>query len=96
MFAAVTLQSASVDEFEAVAASVKAFVPGPGKVVTDEDKLTAYGLYKQATVGDINTDRYAAWLVGRGRGTPSRLSCWHSFPRTDGSCRVARSCMLRL
>lgn len=47
-------------QFEAVAASVKTYVPGAGKVVSTEDKLKAYGLYKQATVGDNNTDRCVA------------------------------------
>jgi hypothetical protein len=51
-------QSASLDdEFTAVADSVKAYVPGAGKVVSNDDKLKAYGLFKQATVGDVNTER---------------------------------------
>merc|ERR1712166_1276506 len=28
-----------------------------GKGTSNDDKLEAYGLYKQATVGDVNTDR---------------------------------------
>ena len=43
--------------FNASAESVKSFVPGGGKTVSNEDKLKAYGLYKQATVGDVNTER---------------------------------------
>ncbi len=39
-FALCLLQSAS--EFEVVAASVKGYVPGPGKVVSSDDKLKAY------------------------------------------------------
>eukprot|EP00353_Schmidingerella_taraikaensis_P006873 CAMPEP_0185569654 /NCGR_PEP_ID=MMETSP0434-20130131/2209_1 /TAXON_ID=626734 ORGANISM="Favella taraikaensis, Strain Fe Narragansett Bay" /NCGR_SAMPLE_ID=MMETSP0434 /ASSEMBLY_ACC=CAM_ASM_000379 /LENGTH=91 /DNA_ID=CAMNT_0028184503 /DNA_START=24 /DNA_END=299 /DNA_ORIENTATION=+ len=48
----------SVDErFAAAAESVKTFAPAAGKSVSNEDKLKAYGLYKQSTVGDVNIDR---------------------------------------
>mmetsp|Transcript_24366 Transcript_24366/g.76141 ORF Transcript_24366/g.76141 Transcript_24366/m.76141 type:complete len:93 (+) Transcript_24366:58-336(+) len=30
---------------------------GGGKKVTNDEKLTCYGLFKQATVGDVNTSR---------------------------------------
>ncbi len=53
-----TTESMSLQaDFEAAAASVKTFVPGAGKSVPDADKLVAYGLYKQATVGDVNIER---------------------------------------
>lgn len=41
------------DEFTKAAEDVKKLKSSP----TDEEKLALYGLYKQATVGDVNTDR---------------------------------------
>ncbi|KAK6339711.1 hypothetical protein TWF718_009104 [Orbilia javanica] len=40
-------------EFEAAAAAANAFTTKP----TNDELLKLYGLYKQATVGDINTTR---------------------------------------
>ncbi|XP_051874136.1 acyl-CoA-binding protein [Pristis pectinata] len=40
-------------DFEKAAEEVKQLKSKP----TDEDMLLIYGLYKQATVGDVNTDR---------------------------------------
>lgn len=35
---------------------------------TDEEMLQLYGLYKQATTGDINTDKPSFWnLVGKAK-----------------------------
>ena len=39
------------EDFEAAAEEAKTLSPEP----TDEDKLVLYGLFKQATVGDVNT-----------------------------------------
>lgn len=50
--------------FEAAAASVKTFEPATP--VTDDEKLKVYGLFKQANVGNVNTDRCvprARWCV---------------------------------
>ena len=41
--------------FTAAAESVKTFEPSTP--VTDDEKLKVYGLYKQATTGDVNTAR---------------------------------------
>lgn len=40
-------------EFVAAAEAVKTFTSRP----TDEELLDLYGYYKQATIGDVNTDR---------------------------------------
>ncbi len=40
-------------EFVSAAEAVKSFTSRP----TDEELLDLYGYYKQATIGDINTDR---------------------------------------
>ena len=45
------------ERFTASAESVKTFAPAAGKEASTEQKLAVYGLYKQATVGDVNTDR---------------------------------------
>lgn len=44
---------ASTEEFEEAAASIKKLASRP----TDEEMLFIYSHYKQATVGDCNTDR---------------------------------------
>ncbi len=91
-------------EFTAVADSVKGYVPGPGKVVTNEDKLAAYGLFKQATVGDVNTDRSGpsasfplTIAVHVGRGCGGELSphittpcVWVPLRLTDRACSALR------
>ena len=41
------------EAFEKAAASVKEWTKRP----SDDELLKLYGLYKQATVGDVNTDR---------------------------------------
>ena len=48
-------------KFDAAAASVKDFQPSTP--ITDDEKLAAYKYYKQATVGDVNTERCVATLV---------------------------------
>jgi acyl-CoA-binding protein len=42
-------------KFDTTAESVKEFKPTTP--LTDEEKLAAYKYYKQATVGDVNTDK---------------------------------------
>lgn len=42
-------------EFKAATEAVKTF--SPSKTVPDEAKLAVYSLFKQATVGDVNTER---------------------------------------
>jgi diazepam-binding inhibitor (GABA receptor modulating acyl-CoA-binding protein) len=46
--------------FHAAAESVKTFKAG--KSVPNDDKLKVYGLFKQATIGDVNTDRPGGFL----------------------------------
>jgi acyl-CoA-binding protein len=42
---------------------------------SDETMLQLYGLYKQATVGDVNTDRPSFWdLVGK-----AKWDSWDSY-----------------
>lgn len=48
--------------FEAAAASVKTFEPATP--VTDDEKLKVYGLFKQANVGNVNTDRCVPRAAG--------------------------------
>ncbi|KAJ8603296.1 hypothetical protein CTAYLR_006970 [Chrysophaeum taylorii] len=43
-------------KFQEKLAFVKTWSTG-GKKTTNEEKLTCYGLFKQATVGDVNTAR---------------------------------------
>lgn len=43
------------EQFEEAAKSVNSWKPT--KTVPDDDKLKIYGLYKQATIGDCNTQR---------------------------------------
>ncbi|KAF0981351.1 hypothetical protein FDP41_012611 [Naegleria fowleri] len=43
----------SQTEFEQAAATIKTITSGP----TNEELLLLYSLYKQATVGDVNTDQ---------------------------------------
>jgi acyl-CoA-binding protein len=40
---------------------------------SNENKLILYGLYKQATVGDVNTGMYTEYLV--------LFSCYFCFAR---------------
>jgi len=42
-------------KFDAAAASVKEFKPSTP--LSDDEKLSAYKYFKQATTGDVNTDR---------------------------------------
>eukprot|EP00567_Pseudictyota_dubia_P016489 CAMPEP_0197449404 /NCGR_PEP_ID=MMETSP1175-20131217/21330_1 /TAXON_ID=1003142 /ORGANISM="Triceratium dubium, Strain CCMP147" /LENGTH=92 /DNA_ID=CAMNT_0042981531 /DNA_START=31 /DNA_END=309 /DNA_ORIENTATION=+ len=69
--------------FEAVAESVKTFTPS--KTVPNEEKLQAYGLFKQATVGDVNTERpgmlsfeakakWDAWKANEGMSTEEAMT----------------------
>lgn len=50
---------ATTEEFEAAVAKVKTFTKDPGNV----KKLTLYGLYKQATVGDVTGKKYGVLKV---------------------------------
>jgi acyl-CoA-binding protein len=45
------------EDFAAAAEFVKSWKPS--KSVPNEDKLTVYALYKQATIGDVNVVRCA-------------------------------------
>jgi hypothetical protein len=48
-----------INTFEEAAAFIKAC----GDRFSNEQKLAAYGLYKQATAGDVSTARPSAFLV---------------------------------
>ncbi|XP_051896542.1 acyl-CoA-binding protein-like [Pristis pectinata] len=67
-------------DFEEAAEEVKQLKSKP----TDEDMLLIYGLYKQATVGDVNTDhsgtldlkekaKWDAWNERKGTGKEESL-----------------------
>lgn len=66
------------EEFQAVAKQLEAN-PGAATGLPDDKKLEIYSLFKQATVGDVNTDRpgmldfkgKAKWDAWNGKkGTP--------------------------
>ena len=54
-------------EFDQIAGDVKKVKTRPG----DQELLDLYGLYKQATVGDINT----GWQIQRTSGNSFLLDC---------------------
>ncbi|CAG7816153.1 unnamed protein product [Allacma fusca] len=66
----------SLDErFNQAAAEVKAMKTSPA----DEDLLEIYGLFKQSTVGDVNTDR-PGMLDLKGK---AKWDAWNSLKGTS-------------
>ena len=73
-------------DFEAKLAFVKGWTTG-GKKATNEEKLTCYGLFKQATVGDCAGDRpgmfsfearakYDAWKSREGMSKEEAMAAY--------------------
>jgi diazepam-binding inhibitor (GABA receptor modulating acyl-CoA-binding protein) len=61
--------------FEQAAEAVKILPQKP----TDDEMLRLYGLYKQATVGDVNTERPSFWdMVGK-----AKWDAWESHKGMD-------------
>ena len=57
--------------FEEAAENVKHLSEKP----SDEDMLKLYGLYKQSTIGDVNTERPSFWdMVGK-----AKWDSWKSY-----------------
>lgn len=57
--------------FEQASKNVKLLSEKP----SDEDMLALYGLYKQSTVGDVNTERPSFWdFVGK-----AKWDSWKSY-----------------
>ena len=75
-------QTGAKEDFEAAAEEAKTLDPEPA----DDDKLVLYGLFKQATVGDVNTSADALQLSTRRWSRacpdieafhqPAEKSCW--------------------
>ncbi len=64
------------EDFEAAAEEAKTLSPEP----TDEDKLVLYGLFKQATVGDVNTGACGLSVSGAGEARSLLLIATMSMP----------------
>ncbi len=61
------------ERFDAAAAKVKAFSKKP----SDTELLTLYGLFKQGTVGDVNTDRPGIFSM-------TDRAKWDSWKKNEG------------
>jgi diazepam-binding inhibitor (GABA receptor modulating acyl-CoA-binding protein) len=61
-------------EFQAAAESVKNFTKKP----TNEELLELYGLYKQVTVGDCNTEKPSGWW------DPKGAAKWDAWKKREG------------
>lgn len=75
--------------FDGAATFVQTVVPQAGKSVGDDVKLKLYGLYKQATEGDVNSPgpgmlsldfkakaKWSAWNALKGMGTQSAMQTY--------------------
>jgi diazepam-binding inhibitor (GABA receptor modulator, acyl-CoA-binding protein) len=82
IMAELTLQ----DQFEFAVAQVRS-IPSSGNGPSDQEKLTMYGLYKQATVGDCCTSRpgmldftgkakWDAWNCRKGMASDDAMSAY--------------------
>ena len=65
----------NIMDFQKASENVKTLQQKP----SDDDMLKLYGLYKQATIGDVNTDRPSFWdMVGK-----AKWDSWKSYEGTD-------------
>ncbi|CAO2838106.1 unnamed protein product [Amaranthus hypochondriacus] len=72
--------SLNKEEFEQYAEKVKSLPSA-----TNEDLLILYGLYKQATVGDVNTDR-------PGLFDPKGKAKWDAWKANEGKSQDDAMC----
>ncbi|XVE70690.1 hypothetical protein DITRI_Ditri10aG0090700 [Diplodiscus trichospermus] len=65
-----------LEEFQEFAAKAKTLAP----TTKDADKLILYGLYKQATVGNVNSDRPRIF-------SPAERAKWDAWKAVEGKTK---------